>query len=68
MLNRSLKMMTSNILRPSNYAALVRAVQVYERPLAALSRYFLGWGGEISLFSASENADRPSGCHSFQLP
>ena len=45
MLNdRSLKMIARNITRPSNYVALVRAIRVYERPLAAASRYFLGRG------------------------
>jgi FkbM family methyltransferase len=44
MLNRSLKMIARNIIRPSNYIALARAARVYERPLAAVSRYFLGRG------------------------
>jgi FkbM family methyltransferase len=45
MLNdRSLKMVARNVTRPSNYVALVRAARVYERPLVAGSRYFLGRG------------------------
>jgi FkbM family methyltransferase len=45
MLNdRSLKLTVRNVIRPSNYGALLRAARVYERPLAAASRYFLGWG------------------------
>jgi FkbM family methyltransferase len=42
--NRSIKMILRNMMRPSNYIALVRAVQVYEQPFATASRYFFGRG------------------------
>src|ERR1700744_4648739 len=45
MLNgRSFKMITRNVTRPSNYAALARTIQVYQHPFTAASRYFLGSG------------------------
>jgi len=45
MLNdRSLNMVARNIARPSNYLALLRAFRVYEHPLVATSRYFMGRG------------------------
>jgi FkbM family methyltransferase len=33
-----------NVIRPTNYAALSRMLRVYERPLPAVARYFLGRG------------------------
>lgn len=33
-----------NVIRPTNYAALSRMLRVYERPLPAAARYFLGRG------------------------
>jgi FkbM family methyltransferase len=45
MLNdRSFKLIAHNVARPSNYAALARTWRVYEHPLTAASRYFLGSG------------------------
>src|SRR5215469_1834772 len=45
MLNgRPLSLMARNIVRPSNYLALSRAAFVYEKPLEAVGRYFLGRG------------------------
>lgn len=45
MLNdRPLWLIARNVLRVNNYAALVRMNRVYELPLAAASRYFLGRG------------------------
>ena len=42
--NRSFKLIARNVTRPSNYVALARTCRVYERPLTAASRYFLGSG------------------------
>lgn len=45
MLNdRSLALTARNVMRPSNYLALARAVRVYEKPLQDLVRYFTGNG------------------------
>lgn len=45
MLNdRSLKLISENVVRPSNYVALARAFRVYQYPLASAARYFMGWG------------------------
>jgi FkbM family methyltransferase len=45
MLNgRPLSLTARNIVLPSNYAALTRAVQVYERPAHAMMRYLIGHG------------------------
>jgi FkbM family methyltransferase len=33
-----------NVIRPTNYVALGRMLRVYERPLSAAARYFLGRG------------------------
>jgi len=45
MLNdRSLSFIARNAIRPSNYKALARMSRVYEEPVVAASRYFLGRG------------------------
>jgi FkbM family methyltransferase len=45
MLNdRSLQLIARNVARPANYLALSRLGRVYEQPLAAAMRYFLGVG------------------------
>lgn len=45
MLNgRQGSLIARNMLLPSNYLALARAPQVYERPVEAVARYFLGSG------------------------
>lgn len=45
MLNgRPLSLISRNVLAPSNYIALTRAVRVYDQPLQALSRYIVGRG------------------------
>jgi FkbM family methyltransferase len=41
---RPLSLVSRNLFAPSNYIALARAVRVYDEPLQAVSRYFLGRG------------------------
>jgi len=42
--DRSLRLIARNVTRPSNYLALARIGWVYERPLQAAFRYFVGHG------------------------
>ena len=45
MLNdRSFKLIVRNVGRPRNYASLIQAAVIFERPLAFMPRYFLGSG------------------------
>jgi FkbM family methyltransferase len=64
MLNgRHLSIITRNVIRPRNYIALIRMLRVYERPLSAALRYFLGHGS----YPCSIRIRTPEGVQSVNL-
>jgi FkbM family methyltransferase len=61
--NRPLWLIRRNVLRSRNYKALLRMTRVYEHPLMAAFRYFLGRGS----YPCAVNVNTPAGLQAITL-